>query len=56
MTPESFTALGARLLLSRRFPHFQPAQLAAISDGAVITVASAALRAEDLIHDMAVAK
>lgn len=48
MTPESFAALGARLLLIQRFCLPMPA-VVALSDEGAITVASAALTAAEHI-------
>lgn len=50
MTPDSFAALGARLLLTRRF-HFPMQAVLALSDEDAITVASAALTAADQAAD-----
>lgn len=50
MTPESFAALGARLMLMRRF-HFPMQIVVAMSDEAAVTVASAALTAADGMAD-----
>jgi len=55
MTPESLTALGARLMLTRRF-YFTPQVVAAMPDDAVIAIAGAALKADDLIHETAVTR
>lgn len=46
MTPTSFAALGARLLLVQRF-YFPQQAVATLSDEDAITVASAALTADD---------
>jgi hypothetical protein len=50
MTPESFAALGARLLLMQRYR--LPMQLVvAMADEAAVTVATAALNAADQVGE-----
>jgi hypothetical protein len=52
MTPESFAALGARLLLMQRY--WLPMRLVvAMSDEDAVTVASAALNAADQVGEYA---